>query len=334
MNSKISFSLTNCNRAKYALSTLKSLISSTEDYKNKEIFYIDNCSAEKESKELIEYIKKEFRQVKIIENKVRDPANEFPRSLNQFVSEAQGDFLLPLQGDEQFILSRWLTDYKNIFQEYHDEIGCIMIDAQRKSRNASGKYGKIIGDKLRFVFDLQRPPISCAGSVMYSKKVIDKIKFWNEANDAHEGEKLNSETHMLHKVRKLMETDDFMKNLKCLVPIIPPSAVIYNTKGTNARCRDNILMGEYFAPKFDDWRYYEILDYDMMVEKNKRRTIPLGIEETAHALGFKLLMDEDGNLIKNPLRIENLKPGDYIELYPEEKEVIKAEDDWLNEWTT
>ena len=93
-------------------------------------------------------------------------------------------------------------------------------------------------------------------------------------------------------------------------------------------------MGEYFAPKFDDWRYYEILDYDMMVEKNKHRTIPLGIEETAHALGFKLLMDEDGNLIKNPLRIENLKPGDYIELYPEEKEVIKAEDDWLNEWTT
>ena len=334
MNSKISFSLTNCNRFFYLRSCYKSLLNSIKDYEGKyEIFIIDNASCEIGTIEFLNELEKN-KNTKVIRNKVRSPNNEFARSLNQFVREAQGDFLLPLQGDEQFILSRWLTDYKNIFQEYHDEIGCIMIDAQRKSRNVSGRYGKIVGDKFRFVFDLQRPPISCAGSVMYSRKVIDKIKFWNEVNDAHEGEKLNSETHMLHKVRKLIETDDFIKNLKCLVPIIPPSAVIYNTKGTNARCRNNILMGEYFAPKFDDWRYYEILDYDMMVEKNKRRTIPLGIEETAHALGFKLLMDEDGNLIKNPLRIENLKPGDYIELYPEEKEVIKAEDDWLNEWTT
>ena len=74
-----------------------------------------------------------------------------------------------------------------------------------------------------------------------------------------------------------------------------------------------------------------------MVEKNKHRTIPLGIEETAHALGFKLLMDEDGNLtlideIHTPDSSRFWIRDTYEELFSKGKEPQKLDKEYVRQF--
>lgn len=330
MMPKITFSICNCNRLNYFKSCVESLLICAGDYANKEILCVDNGSVEDGTQEYFDILKDRGFTTKL--NKERDYSNEFAKFLNWTVENATGDFIVPLQGDMQFILQfGWLEQYIKFYKENLDKIGCIVLDAQRRITNSNHNFSEPSGvSTFKFVFDHNRPPIAGAADVMYSREVLQKIYPWHTSNIEHEGGQ-DSETHMLAKIRRLSMHDPFVKYLRPAVPIVPVSAMIYNSQGSNARVRKNKRYGEYLTPK-QDFRYYEIMSFkEYKYISNK---IPFGFEDMVKPIGFELMIDKDKNLIKNPIRPETATKNQFVELYPEEKEenIIKAEDEYLNEW--
>ena len=167
---RVTFGFVNCNRLFYLKSCVESLLKCTENYKNKEIIIVDNASIEEGTQEYLNTLKARGHLVKQQES--RDPANEFARAKNIIVDNATGDYICPITGDLQFILSDgWLEEFVNIYEKFSDQIGCILFDAQRTVRNQSGRYSETLGDSnYRFVFDYNRPPVAAATNAMFSKK--------------------------------------------------------------------------------------------------------------------------------------------------------------------
>lgn len=327
---KITFGFINTNRLYYLKSCIESILFCANDYPNKEFIVIDNASIEEGTEDYLNLLRD--RGFKIFKRNKRDPSNEFAKGLNTICEEASGEFIVPLQGDMQFFLYGigWLKEYINVFSENINNIGCITLDAQRNITNSSHKFSKPINNSsnYKFVYDLNRPPIAGAGDVMYSKKIIEKIYPWRaKENLSHEGG-MDSETAMYAKIRKLSSHDNFIKNLRCAVPILPPACAIYNSQGTNARIRKNKRYGEYFHPK-NNWKYYETRNYKEF--KYITSSKPFGIESLAQPIGYNLLMDEKNNLMKIPIRPETATPDQYEELYPNPDE-IKTNEKYLNEW--
>ena len=334
--SKVSFGIINCNRLFYAKSCLYSLLETTKTYENKEIVFIDNASIEEGTNGFIEKIR--GLGVKTIKQSTRDPANEYAKALNVFCNEATGDFIVPLQGDMQFVLNGWLEHYVDFYSKNIDDVGCIILDAQRTITNQKHQFTCPVGDNFNFVYDLHRNPIMGAADCFYSKKIIDCIKPWSEDNRSHEGGQ-DSETAMLTKIRKFLE-HNYTLTYKCAMPIIPVSAAIYtDMRGTNARIRGNKRYGDYWEAKQSEISgaeknnfYYEILNSLEQAEKYKSRTIPVGIEEIIKPIGFDLPIDFNGNLLKNPIRPETATSKDCVILYEEKTNIIEAKEDYLNEW--
>ncbi len=84
------------------------------------------------------------------------------------------------------------------------------------------------------------------------------------------------------------------------VPIFPVCTAIYtDPRGTNARIRGNKRYGKYWPAK-ESFKYYEIHDYDKILEKISDRDVPLGIENVASPIGWDKPIDSQGNWLKNP----------------------------------
>src|SRR3990167_9968324 len=162
---KVSFGIINCNRLFYAKSCLYSLLETTKNYTNKEIIFLDNASAEEGTEEFLNEIAN--KNIKIIRQENRDPHNEFAKALNIFCREAKGDFVVPLQGDMQFILDGWLEHYVDFCSRNIDDVGCIILDAQRKITNQKHEFSCLLSDKLNFLYDLNRNPVDGAADVFY-----------------------------------------------------------------------------------------------------------------------------------------------------------------------
>ena len=337
----VTFGIVNCNRLEYLKICVESLIFCTDDYDSKEIIIIDNASIEEGTLEYLE--QKEAQGIRVIRQEKRDPSNEFAKALNILCKEAKGDFIAPVQGDMQFLVKgSWLKEYVNFFRKYEDYIGCILFDAQRQIRiNSSSPFGlleeSIMNKDFRFYVDTKRPPLHGAADCMYSKKVLEKIFPWSEKNDSHEGGG-DSETKMLEKISKMLESGEIGPNLFTLVPQIPVSAGIYtDPRGTNARVRGNIRYGKYWPPK-EDFRYYEIFEYSEVIEsKNTSGGAPFSIEKMAIPIGWDQPIDNQGNWLKNPIDPLNCEKTDYVAL-GDTSEYEKAKEknpehiqDWLEE---
>ena len=297
---RVTFGVVNCNRLFYLKSCLESLIHCTQDYENKEIILIDNASVEEGTEEYLQ--EKEKQGIKVIRQEKRAPANEFAKALNMIVREASGDYICPVQGDIQFTVKNgWLEDYVKLYEKY-DDVGCISFDAQRNVRNADGMFSNLIGDsEFKFVYNFKKYPVSGAGDVMFSKQVLEGGP--------------DSETKMLQKVNQILERTN--KRLWQVMPMYPIASVIYtDPRGTNTRVRGNKRYGAYWPPK-EDYRYYEIVDYDDAVDKIEDLKIPVGIEDTAVGVGWQSPIDEQGNWRKNPIRPETATKDDYVVLYEE-----------------
>ena len=170
----ITFGFVNCNRLFYLKSCIESLLMCTEDYPNKEFIVVDNHSIEEGTDEYLCDL--ENRGFKIIKKTKRDPKNEFAIGLNEIVREANGEFVFPLQGDMQFVLKgKWLKEYVDLYRQYPDNIGCIMLDAQRGVTIAATQLGIVDSSgEMNFFVDYGRPPTSGAADVMYSRKNVGK----------------------------------------------------------------------------------------------------------------------------------------------------------------
>jgi len=333
---KVTFGIVNCNRLFYFKSCLESLLYTTEDYENKEIIVVDNASVEEGTEEYLSEL--EDRGFKVFRQKERDPSNEFAKALNIIVRESTGDFICPLQGDMQFVLKgAWLKGYVDFYSNNKDTIGCMLLDAQRNVTNNSHSPFKPVSkesDKYKFLIDMRRSPIMCAGDVLFSREVLEKIAPWSENNKKHEGGQ-DSETDMLSRVRDVMISENL--NWHCAVPIIPPSVAIQtDPRGTNARVRGNKRYGKYFSPK-EGFQYYEIFKFDDVANKHDN-SFPIGIEDMAVSIGWEAPIDSSGNWKKNPINPDNCHPSDYVVLYEEAilsqpDTVVNEEDaDYIKDW--
>ena len=328
---KVTFGLVNCNRLFYFKSCLESLLYTTEDYENKEIIIVDNCSVEEGTEEYL--CELEERGFKVFRQENRDPANEFAKALNIIVRESTGDFICPLQGDMQFVVrGGWLKAYVDFYDKNRDITGCILLDAQRNvTNNSHAPFGSVCKktDDYKFLVDMRRSPIMCAGDVLFSRDVIEKISPWSENNKKHEGGD-DSETDMLRRVTNAIHKEDL--KWTCAVPVIPPSVAIQtDPRGTNVRVRGNKRYGKYFAPK-KDFQYYEIFEYDDVVSKVDNHDTPMGIESMAIPIGWETPVDDFGNWKKNPINPNNCSPQDFVVLYPDSEEEQPVDDEYIREW--
>ena len=335
---RVTFGFVNCNRLHYLKSCVESLLECTKDYPNKEIIIVDNASVEEGTEEYL--LEKENAGFKVVRQSERDPINEFAKALNIITKEATGEFICPLQGDMQFVLSSgWLKEYVLLYGRNIETIGCIIFDAQRTVRISQHQFSDVVTSPggYNFAIDFTRPPLSGAANVMYHKSVLGKIYPWCVKNANHEGGS-DSETEMLNRVKSLKSSGDVQWST--IVPIIPPSVAIYtDMRGTMARVRGNKRYGDYWAPK-EDFRYYQIHEFDELITMYKDREIPIGIEKMAVPIGGVNPLDSEGNWLKNPINPETASSSDYTVIYEEEvsnqlidqSTLVKKEylDDWLN----
>ena len=311
---KVTFGFVNCNRLHYLKSCIESLIVSTDDYENREFIVVDNASVEEGTEGYLNEL--EERGFTVLRQQERDPANEYAKACNFIVREATGDFISLVTGDIQFILKGgWLKEYVDFYSEHKDMIGCIAFDAQRRSRIRSSNFSPAFGSgNLKFVFDTSRFPISGAGNVLYSREIIEMMYPWDEDNASHEGGP-DSESKMLHKIVAFLKENEL--RVYQALPLYPNSVSINtDARGTNARVRGNKRYGDYWAPK-QDFRYYELNEFNKAIKKIEGKNKPLGIEEVVTAVGWDLPLDEYGDWKKNPIRPETASEGDYGVLYPE-----------------
>lgn len=293
---KVSFGFVNCNRLHYLKSCVESFLLCTEDYKNKEILIVDNASTEDGTDEYLEELKE--RGFKAYKQKERDPSNEYARALNILAENSTGDYIAMIPADVQFVIrGGWLKEYVEFFQKFEDTTGCISFDAQRTVRNQSGTFSNILGEDFKFVYHYNRPPIMGAMNCMVSKKMLKQMVPWSEANDSHEGGQ-DSETKMLKKVQELFKNKGTTKYYAS--GMIPVSIGIFNEQGGNARVRGGLRYGDYWSPPNDPSGvlYYEIHDYETLVEVHEDVKVPVGIEEIAVANGWQLPIDDHGQWIK------------------------------------
>ena len=210
----------------------------------------------------------------------------------------------------QFILKGgWLKEYVDLYKKYPDNIGCIMLDAQRRITISNAHLDKI-GDssKMHFFVDYGRPPTSGAAEVMYSRKALATMGPWNENNTQFEYAQ-DSETDMLNRMKK-MAIDKHISWFQ-VMPAYPVSIAIYtDPRGTNARVRGSNRYGAYWHAKQDNL-YYGLIDIG---DANTSGGMPACIEDVACPIGWSPPIDELGGWLKNPIRPETASKDDYTTL--------------------
>ena len=330
---KVSFGIVNCNRLFYLKSCLESLLLCTADYPNKEIIIVDNASVEDGTREYLE--EKQKQGIKVIYQKFRDPSNEFACGLNAIVKESTGDYVVPLQGDVQFIMKgEWLHRYVKLYEKYPTLVGCLSLDAQRRITHTSHSFSDpVMIDEFGFMADYNRPISSGAGDVMYSRHVLEKLGPWSESNVRHEVSE-DSETKMLKRIEDVYKGNE--NPPATIMPIHPVAIGIYtDARGTNARVRKNMRYGDYWEAKSNNC-YYEIADGASLIEEKKcLGTIPLAIEDVAKPIGWHAPLDEVGSWKKNPINPDEATSDQYVILDDNQKPIEQSsisEPDYMQEW--
>lgn len=333
---RVTFGIINCNRLHYLKSCVESLLVCTSDYPNKEIIIIDNASVEAGTDEYLS--EKETSGLIIHKTEKRDPHNEFAKALNFITKESSGDFIAPIQGDMQFVVKGgWLEEYVKFYSENINNIGCMMLDAQRTTRiKNQSKFSTKFNDRFPFFYDLSRIPFCCSADVMYSRQSLEWMGPFLEKNEGHE-QGVNSEDDMRKRiVASLSRIEN--PSIFCVMPQIFPSVGIFtDSRGTNARVRENKRYGDYWPAK-EGFSYYKIRDYDEVTDLYLSRTMPVGIEESAIPVGWDAPIDQFGNWKKNPINPETASAEDYVVLYEDTKADSHLEEEshsniqYIDEW--
>ena len=334
----VSVGVVNCNRLHYLKSCLESFLECTKDYENKEVVVVDNASTEPGTEEYLQDL--ESRGHRVVRMTTRDPSNEFAKGLNTITRETSGDYVVMLQGDMQFVVrGGWLKEYVDLY-EANPGIGCITFDAQRTVTNGRSQFSNTATtNKFQFVADVSRPPTSGAADVMYSRDVLNVIGPWAEQNEQHEYTG-DSESKMLQRIAEIKRQIPTLPWMT-VMPLHPVAVTIYtDARGTNARIREYRRYGDYWPAKVEN-TYYEIIDIDSVydLEDYSTRATPYSIEDITTAAGdWSLPVDDNGAWLKNPIRPEEAKEGEWTDLpRPEGAEEVSSleeshDDDYLDEW--
>lgn len=305
---RVSIGIINCNRLHYLRSQLSSLIATLGNDVGlvRELIVVDNASVESGTDEYLRNLPSVAPgcTVHVIRHRERDPNNEFARALNEIVGMADGDVIIPLQGDSQFIRRGWLRDALTVVDR--PDCGCVILDAQRLVTHRNARLVRACREAF---IDLGRPPIAGAGDVVYRREIIKQVYPWSVNNVAHEviGD---SETKMLQRVM----AHRIARSLSSYVLASPAMlSIATDPRGTNARVRGDRRYGAYWPPHGGDL-YYAIADSIpcSMVAKH-----PMAIEDViklAPTIGWNPPLAEDGTWLKNPIRPDEALPGEWTEL--------------------
>jgi len=281
-------------------------------YPNCEWIVVDNASTESGLKD---YLKSEKLIDKLILRDKRSPSTEHMDALNIITEQANGDFIVILSDDVQFIRKNWEQSLINVLLQ-DESITSVSLSALRRvtinklfldftlrkflfmARDL--KYFKKvrfqkkikINQELFHSFGYMRDPIDGVGMQVFSR-----LKLWRglgkwEAElkfNPHDSSSGGEENMLKRALREGISGHMITPHYPVLATIVTDSI------GLNARVRGEYRYGEYFPPP-SGCLYYEILQgpIDQFVKVN----IPLNFEDIVRPLGYELPLDKKGSLIK------------------------------------
>jgi glycosyltransferase involved in cell wall biosynthesis len=235
-------------------------------------------------------------------------------AMNRIVDLAEGECLMILPEDVQFVLrGRWLEDMAELVRE-HPEVGHVQFDAQRRKtlrRHFTESRVRLRGRPLplrrrvrRLVtssgrvflgYGSEREPIGGAGIVTFCRTELRRrLGPWrtNPTEARLEDSSLGAEADMIRRYR------DSGLHLEAFLMRSPAVAdIVTDPRGTKARIRrGNRRYGLYRPPPEGDL-YYRIRDESELAGFEHVEPAP-GFEDFVEPLGFELPLDEHGDLLK------------------------------------
>jgi glycosyltransferase involved in cell wall biosynthesis len=279
------------------------------EYPNVQWIVADGCSTEPGLREYLESLDFVDR-LELVESGLLADA------LNRIVALAEGDVLMTIPEDVQFVVrGPWLADLAELVLE-HRRVGHVCIDAQRRSTLRTQfleAYLRVRGRRLALPF--RRPyrrirtsggleflgygrtaPAVNAGGMSFSRTEIwRRLGPWRTTmelqltNDAG----LGTETEMLRRYsRSGLRLERFLMR----VPVL--AQMVTDPRGTTAKIRSGNRRYGRYAPPPDGPFYYRIRELREAVERFGGCDPAAPFEEIVEPLGFELPLDEHGNLRK------------------------------------
>ena len=300
--SRVTFGIVNYNRLFYLKSCAETLMESVSDYGDVEFICVDDNSKEIGTKEYLKTL--QDRGWKVINQEdhrisEKDKAdsygdttymNAFSEALNIMLELATGELFVPLQGDVQFVKKNWLKSYVELLEE-RDDVGCVCLDAQRGVRLERSYFTNHIKvENNIFAIDRSRH-IGGAGDAFYRTSIVKEVGGWTRGSHG------TPETYFVEKMDQ-----KYGGLMEAYIPWNPPAALIITGMGTNARIRGGKRYGDYWEAPSDNIYYTWAPELDLTPD----RTRPQSIEELLITNGgWKLPLDENGNMIKVGLNVDS-----------------------------
>jgi glycosyltransferase involved in cell wall biosynthesis len=248
-------------------------------------------------------------------------------AMNRIVELAQGECLMILPEDVQFVArGRWLADMVELVLA-HPEVGQVQFDAQRRKtlrRHFTESHVRVRGRPLplrrrvrRLVtasgqvflgYGPEREPVGGAGIVTFCRTEIRRrLGPWRTAPHGArlEDSSLGAEEDMIRRYRESgLRLEAYLMRFPAVADIVT------DPRGTKARIRlGNRRYGLYRPPPQGDL-YYRIWDESELARFEHVQPAP-GFEDLVEPLGFDLPLDGRGDLLKTNI-ISEQEPYDLI----------------------
>jgi glycosyltransferase involved in cell wall biosynthesis len=237
-------------------------------------------------------------------------------AMNAIVARTQGEYLLIIPDDVQFIVSgNWMADAVELMRD--KRVGVVGIDAQRRQtiqRQFDEAYLRVRGHRVALPFSRTYrrfrsranglefigygrtvPGISTGGLSLSRTSIWRRLGPWRTTmegqltNDAS----LGTEDDMLRRYKASgMRLERF---LMCIQPMVH---VITDPRGTSSKVRvGNRRYGKYFPPPHGRF-YYRIWELDEAKARFGHLRPAAAFEDVAEPIGWELPIDDQGNLKK------------------------------------
>ena len=304
---EITIGIVSCNRLYF----LKALIESARACiagDRIQWIIVDNASIEPGLRDYLESL--EFVQHTIFRSE-RRPSSEHVEAMNTIVEMCRSDYLMILPEDVQFIVKGdWIDDFVEVLTAF-PHLGGICFNAQRRVtierffaprrrlfglgravepavyRTASGR--EFLG------YGAAKPGIIGAGILSFARTAVwrDLGRWRATGRQTVADSSGGGEAEMLERYR-----DAGLRLERCLARIPVCVEIITDSVGSKARIRGNRRYGAYWPPP-DGNLYYRIWEAGEAAGFSSHRPAP-GFEDVAQPLGFRLPIDDSGNLLKWP----------------------------------
>lgn len=314
----VTIGIVSYNRLHY----LRALMESAREcvrYPSVQWIVVDGNSVEPGLREYVEEL--DFVQHKVFADCTHAEA------MNRIVELAEGECLMILPEDVQFVLrGRWLADMVELARE-HPGVGHVQFDAQRRKtlrRHFTDSRIRVRGRRLpvrRRVrrlaarsgqvflgYGAEREPVGGAGIVTFCRTEIRRrLGPWRSRPEQAllEDSSLGAEADMIRRYRESgLRLEAFLMRVPAVADIVT------DPRGTKARIRlGNRRYGLYRPPPQGDL-YYRIRDESELARFEGIEPAP-AFEDFVEPLGFELPLDGGGDLLKVSV-IDDAEPYELV----------------------